>query len=75
MVIDAQHMLAQHARGDSLRQIGHNHGISHETVRKVVIERGQSLLPRPHPRPVRGGGGRGAVADHPHPVRQLPEAD
>lgn len=44
MVIDAQHMLAEHARGDSLREIAHNHGISHETVRKVVIERGQSLL-------------------------------
>ena len=37
-------MLAEHARGDSLRTIGRRHGVGHETVRRVVLAQGSSLI-------------------------------
>ena len=37
-------MLAEHARGDSLRTIGKRHGVSHETARKIVLQTGSALI-------------------------------
>jgi len=41
---DADTILAEHARGDSLRTIGKRHGVSHETARRLVLERGSQLI-------------------------------
>ena len=37
-------MLAEHARGDSLRTIGKRHGIGHETARRLILQTGSSLI-------------------------------
>ena len=42
--VNAQEVLAEHARGDSLRTIGARHGVSHELVRRVVLREGSAVL-------------------------------
>lgn len=39
-----QSMLAEHARGDSLRTIGKRHNVSHETARRVILQQGSALV-------------------------------
>jgi len=42
--LDSTRLLAEHARGDSLRTIGRRHGVSHETARQIVADRGAQLI-------------------------------
>lgn len=37
-------MLAEHARGDSLRTIGKRHGVSHEQARRLILQTGSALI-------------------------------
>jgi len=42
--VNAESVLVEHARGDSLRTIGRRHAISHEKARRLILEAGRTLV-------------------------------